>query len=81
MRRLFLIHLFIFLFSITASAESIPYEKPVGVWTSSQRGVNHDLTDAQVSELCGSVFSIVHPDCHFSILIRANKEGKLFRNL
>ena len=80
-QRQLLTSLWFILINFSASAETIPYKNLVGVWTSSQRGVNHDLTDAQVFELCGSVFSIVHPDCHFSILIRANKDGKLFRNL
>ena len=80
-QRLLLTTLWFILINFSASAETIPYENLVGVWTSSQRGVNHDLTDAQVSELNGSVFSIVHPDRHFSIHIRAKKDGKLFRNL
>ena len=80
-QRLLLTSLWFILINFSASAETIPYKNLVGVWTSSQRGVNHDLTDAQVSELNASVFSIVHPDRHFSIHIRANKDGKLFRNL
>ena len=81
MRRLFLIHLFIFLFSITASAESIPYEKLVGVWTMSQDGVNHDLSKAQVSELCAMGLLIHHPDQKTSIYIRIKQDGKLMMSM
>ena len=81
MRRLFLIHLFIFLFSITASAESIPYENLVGVWTGSQGGANHKLTKEQISELCGMVLSIIHPDRNKGIHIRIKRDGKLFMSM
>ena len=81
MRRLFLIHLFIFLFSITASAESIPYEKLVGVWTMSQDGANHNLTIAQVFELCGMGLSIIHPDRKVGIHIRLKHGGKLMMSM
>ena len=81
MRRLFLIHLFIFLFSITASAESIPYENLVGVWTGSQGGANHKLTKEQISELCGMVLSIIHPDRNMDNHIRFMQDGKLLTSL
>ena len=81
MRRLFLIHLFLFLFSFKASAETIPYEKLVGVWTVSQGGINHDLTEAQVAELCGTVLMIVPPDLNFGKHIRVKKDGKLMMSL
>ena len=81
MQRLFLIHLIIFLFSISASAESIPYEKFVGVWTMSQDGVNHDLSKAQVSELCGMGLSIIHPNRNKGIHIRIKREGKLLMSM
>jgi hypothetical protein len=81
MRHLFLIHLFIFLFCFTASAESIPYEKLVGVWTNSQNGVNHDLTQTQVAGLCGMGFAIFHPDWQSEFHIRLKHEGKLMMSL
>ena len=81
MRCLFLIHLFIFLFSITASAESIPYEKLVGVWTVSQNGVNHKLTKEQISELCGTVLSIIHPNRNMDNHIRFTQDGKLMMSM
>ena len=81
MRHLFLIHLFIFLFSITASAESIPYEKLVGVWTNSQDGVNHDLTQKQVTDLCGMGFAIFHPDLQSEFHIRLKQNGKLMMSM
>lgn len=77
MRHLFLIHLFIFLFCFTVSAESIPYEKLVGVWTNSQDGVNHELTQKQVTDLCGMGFAIFHPDRQSEFHIRLKQNGKL----
>ena len=81
MRHQFLIHLFIFLFSITASAESIPYEKLVGVWTVSQNGTNHNLTKEQISELCGTVLSIIHPNRNMDNHIRFTQDGKLMMSM
>lgn len=81
MLRLFLIHLFIFLFSISASAESIPYEKLVGVWTVSQNGTNHNLTKEQISELCGTVLSIIHPNRNMDNHIRYTQDGKLMMSM
>ena len=81
MRNLFLFHLFIFLFSITASAESIPYEKLVGVWTVSQNGTNHNLTKEQISELCGTVLSIIHPNRNMDNHIRFTQDGKLMMSM
>jgi hypothetical protein len=81
MCRLFLSYFFLSLLSITASAESIPYEKLVGVWTVSQNGVNHNLTKAQVSELCGMVFSIIHPNLNMDNHIRFTQDGKLLMSM
>ena len=79
--RLILSYLFFSLLSISASAESIPYEKLVGVWTMSQDGVNHDLSKAQVSELCGMGLSIIHPNRNKGIHIRIKREGKLLMSM
>ena len=79
--RLILSYLFFFLLSISASAESIPYEKLVGVWTMSQDGVNHDLSKAQVSELCGMGLSIIHPNRNMGIHIRFKRDGKLLMSM
>ena len=81
MRRLLLSILLFSLFSFKASAETIPYEKLVGVWTVSQGGINHDLTEAQVAELCGTVLMIVPPDLNFGKHIRVKKDGKLMMSL
>ena len=81
MCRLFLSYFFLSLISITASAESIPYEKLVGLWTVSQNGVNHNLTKAQVSELCGMVFSIIHPNLNMDNHIRFTQDGKLLMSM
>ncbi len=81
MRRLLLSILLFSLFSFTASAETIPYEKLVGVWTVSQGGINHDLTEAQVAELCETVLMIVHPDKYLGTHIRIQKDGKLMMSM
>ena len=62
-------------------AETIPYEKLVGVWTLSQGGPNHKLTKAQVSELCGMGLSIIYPDRNKGIHIRFKQEGKLLMSM
>ena len=62
-------------------AETIPYEKLVGVWTVSQNGVNHKLTKEQISELCGIVLSIIHPDRNMDNHIRFMQDGKLLTSL
>ena len=56
--------------SFKAHAETIPHKNLIGVWTASQGGINHDLTDSQVGELCGTVLMIVHPDRNYSFPIR-----------
>ena len=40
-------------------------------------GINHDLSDSQVGELCGTVLMIVHPDRNFSFHIRVKNDGEL----
>ena len=62
-------------------AETIPYEKLVGVWTLSQGGPNHKLTKAQVSELCGMGLSIIYPDRNKGIHIRFKQDGKLLMSM
>jgi len=74
--------IFSFPFVILADdAETIPYEKLVGVWTVSQGGPKHNLTKAQVSELCGMVLSIIHPDRNMDNHIRFMQDGKLLTSL
>ena len=58
-------------------AETIPFEDLVGVWTLSQGGPNHNLTKAQVSELCGMGLSIIYHDRNKGIHLRLKQEGKL----
>ena len=58
-------------------AETIPFEDLVGVWTLSQGGPNHNLTKAQVSELCGMGLSIIYHDRNKGIHFRLKQEGKL----
>jgi len=65
----------------SSSAETIPYEKLVGVWTLSQDSANHNLTKAQVSELCGMSLCIIHPDRKVGIHIRLKHEGKLMMSM
>jgi TPR repeat protein/mannose-6-phosphate isomerase-like protein (cupin superfamily) len=67
--------------SFKAHAETIPYKNLIGVWTASQGGINHDLTDSQAAELCEAVLMIVHPDRHFSIHIRVKKDGELMMSM
>ena len=67
--------------SLADDAETIPYEKLVGVWTVSQGGPKHNLTKAQVSELCGMVLSIIHPDRNMDNHIRFMQDGKLLTSL
>ncbi len=67
--------------SLADAAETIPYENLVGVWTMSQDWVNHDLSKAQVSELCGMGLLIHHPDQKTSIYIRIKQNGKLMMSL
>ena len=62
-------------------AETIPYEKLVGVWTGSQGGANHKLTKEQISELCGVALSIIHPDRNMDNHIRFMQDGKLLTSL
>ena len=81
MRRLLLSILLFSLFSFTTSAETIPYENLVGVWTVSQGGANHNLTKAQVAELCGMGFTILHPDRKSELHIRLKHNGKLMVSL
>ena len=50
-------------------ADTIPYADLVGVWTGSQGGANHKLTKEQISELCGMVLSIIHPDRKRDLLL------------
>ena len=49
----------------------------VGVWTLSQGGPNHNLTKAQVSELCEMGLSIIYPNRNKSIHLRFKQEHKL----
>ncbi len=81
MQRLLLTTLWFILMIFSSSAETIPYEKLVGVWTLSQDGVNHNLTKAQVSELCGMSLCIIHPDRKVGIHIRLKHEGKLMMSM
>ena len=67
--------------SLADAAETIPYEKLVGVWTLSQDGANHNLTKAQVSELCGMGLSIIHPNRKKGIHIRIKRDGKLLMSM
>lgn len=69
------------LMSSPLAAEPIPYKGLVGVWASSQGGVNHDLTQSQVAELCGRGFLILHPDRNVSIHIRLKQDGKLLMSM
>ena len=62
-------------------ADSISYEDLVGVWTMSQGGANHNLTKAQVSELCGTVLSIIHPNRNMDNHIRLMQDCKLMVSL
>ena len=81
MRHLLLSVISFFIIILSAYAESIPYENLVGVWASSQDGVNHDLTQAHVSELCGRGFLILHPDRNLSTHIRLKQDGKLLGSM
>ena len=81
MQRLLLTTLWFILMIFSSSAETIPYEKLVGVWTLSQDGVNHNLTKAQVSELCGMGLSIIHPNRKKGIHIRIKRDGKLLMSM
>ena len=63
--------------SFKARAETIPHNNLIGVSTASQGGINHDLTDSQVGELCEAVLMIVHPDRNFSFHIRVKNDGEL----
>ena len=47
----------------------------------SQGGANHNLTKAQVSELCGTVLSIIHPNRNMDNHIRLKQDGKLMMSL
>ena len=47
----------------------------------SQDGVNHDLSKAQVSELCGMGFTILHLDRKSEFHIRLKHNGKLMMSL
>ena len=67
--------------SLADDAETIPYEKLVGVWTLSQDGANHKLTKAQVSELCGMGLFIIHPNRNNGIHIRIKRDGKLMMSM
>ena len=67
--------------SLADDAETIPYEKLVGVWTVSQNGTNHNLTKAQISEMCGMGLLIHHPDQKTSIYIRIKQDGKLLTSM
>ena len=67
--------------SLADDAETIPYEKLVGVWTVSQNGVNHKLTKEQISELCGTVLSIIHPNRNMDNHIRFTQDGKLMMSM
>ena len=64
-----------------APADTIPYADLVGVWTLSQGGPNHNLTKAQVSELCGVALSIIHPDRNMDNHIRIIGDGKLLTSM
>ncbi len=81
MRQLLLSILSFLIIILSAYAESIPYENLVGVWASSQNRVNHDLTQAQVSELCGMGVLILHPDRNIGIHIRPKLDGKLLGSM
>lgn len=81
MRHLLLSVISFFIIILSAYAESIPYENLVGVWASSQDGVNHDLTQAHVPELCGRGFLILHPDRNLSTHIRLKQDGKLLGSM
>ena len=81
MRRLLLTLSALILMSLPVSAQPIPYEDLVGVWTMSQGGANHDLTQAQVAELCGRGFLILHPDRKIGIHIRLKQNGKLMMSM
>ena len=81
MKHLLLIIISFFTIILTAYAESIPYEDLVGVWTLSQGGPNHNLTKAQVSELCGTVLSIIHPNRNMDNHIRFTQDGKLMMSM
>ena len=39
------------------AADPIPYEELVGVWTYTQNGFDHNLTEDRVLELCKTVIS------------------------
>ena len=67
--------------SRAVTAETIPLKDLVGVWTMTQGGPNHNLTKAQVSELCGIVLSIIHPDRNMDNYIRFTQDGKLVMSL
>ena len=62
-------------------ADPIPFEELVGVWTFSQDSANHNLTNAQVSELCGTGLSIIHPNRNKGIHIRIKRDGKLLMSM
>jgi len=62
-------------------ADTIPFKDLVGVWTVSQGGANHNLTKAQVSELCGVALSIIHPDRNMDNHIRIIGDGKLLTSM
>ena len=47
----------------------------------SQGGANHNLTKEQVSELCGTVLSIIHPNLNMDNHIRHTQDGKLMASL
>ena len=62
-------------------ADTIPFKDLVGVWTVSQGGANHNLTKAQVSELCGVALLIIHPDRNLGIYIRWQQDNKLLGSM
>ena len=57
-------------------ADTIPFKDLAGVWTASQGGPNHNLSKAQISQLCGMVLSIIHPDRNMDNHIRFMQDGK-----
>ena len=62
-------------------ADTIPFKDLVGVWTVSQGGANHNLTKAQVSELCGAALLIIHPDRNLGIHLRWQQDDKLMMSM
>ena len=67
--------------TVPADQLGIVDENLVGVWTLSQDVANHNLTKAQVSELCGMGLVIIHSNQKTAIHIRINRDGKLLMSM